>query len=244
MILDPRREQLLRAAFGEPAPEHFEWQTSGVVVADKERALVRQAFLPLGARVLDLGCGEGATLVHLGEPAGAWGVDLFEAKARFAATRLRGCRFAQASVYELPFAAGTFDQLISRDLIHHLEEPDRFLDEAARVLARGGRIDVLEPCRYNPLILLHALTNRAERGELRSTRSFLLRTIGRRFRIVHIGAIQALPLHRVVYHPTLGKPALANAAPVRALVDHLERLAERFMPKAVHAYLHVRATVE
>ena len=57
-------------AYGKAAPEHFEWQTKGAYVGDQERALVAAAFLPLSGRVLDLGCGEGATLFHLGEPEG------------------------------------------------------------------------------------------------------------------------------------------------------------------------------
>jgi ubiquinone/menaquinone biosynthesis C-methylase UbiE len=234
--------EALNAAFGHAAPEYFAWQTESTLVAERERELVRTAFLPLGRRVLDLGCGEGATLVHLGEPEGATGVDLFEAKVQFAAARLPRCRFVRASVYELPFEDQSFDHLLVRDLIHHLERPARFVEECARVLAPGGRIDVLEPSRYNPLVFMHAVCRRAERGELRSTIPFLTSLLAPHFRVVKTARSQAFPLHRVVFHPDLGRPAWADVAPVRATVDRVERWADRVLPDVMRAYIHVRAT--
>ena len=227
----------LTAAFGEASPE----QTQSPVVAERERDLVKRAFLPLGARVLDLGCGEGATLFHLGGPHGAVGVDLFEAKVRFAEQRLPNCSFTQASVYELPFADASFDHLLVRDLVHHLETPERFVAECARVCAPGGRIDVLEPSRYNPLIVAHALMNPVERGELRSTLPFLRRILEGHFRPAEEHTLQALPVHRLVYHPDLGRPSLASRPWIRTLVDGTERFAEYLMPRQAWAYLHVRA---
>jgi SAM-dependent methyltransferase len=231
----------LEAAFGEAAPLHFEWQTQTLGVAECERELCERAFLPLGQRVLDLGCGEGATLYHLGAPPGAVGVDLFPKKIAFAEQRLPNCRFVAASVYELPFDNGAFDHLLVRDVIHHLEEPERFIDECSRVLAPGGRIDVLEPCRYNPLIALHALLNEAERGELRSTPRFLRGLLARRFHLTRIQRYQPFPVHRVVFHPTLGRPALGEVRWLRRSVAAFERAAGRVLPRAAWAYMHLRA---
>lgn len=77
--------------------------------------------------------------------------------------RLPDCRFVTGSVYELPFTDSAFDHVLVRDVIHHLEWPEQLVDEAARVLESGGRLDVLEPCRDNPLIFAHALAVKAER---------------------------------------------------------------------------------
>jgi SAM-dependent methyltransferase len=231
----------LEAAFGDAQPDHFDWQTRSPGVAENERALCERAFLPLSRKILDLGCGEGATLYHLGGPAGAVGIDLFPKKIAFAQQKLPACRFVAGSVYELPFEAASFDQLIVRDVIHHLEQPAAFLDECARVLAPGGRIDVLEPCRYNPLIAAHALMNEAERGELRSTPNFLRRLLERRFRVTTLERLQPLPIHRIVFHPQLGRPRLGELPLVRSTVSALERAAERLLPRSVWAYIHVRA---
>jgi SAM-dependent methyltransferase len=231
----------LPAAFGRAEPEHFDWQTRHRCVGQHERELVRGAFQPLGERIIDLGCGEGATLLHLGAPSGAIGVDLFEEKVAFARSRLPGCRFLAASVDALPFEDAHFDHVIVRDLIHHLDEPEAMIDEAWRVLEPGGRIDVLEPCRYNPLVALHALSTPVERGELRSTTGFLSNLLGRRFELTKPRHYQPLPLHRLVYHPNFGLPSLAQWPLVRNLVDAGERLAGRCMPMWAWSYIHVRA---
>lgn len=233
----------LAGAFGAAAPAHFEWQTKGPFVSDQEAELVRRAFLPLGERVLDVGCGEGATLYHLGAPAGAVGVDLFEEKLVFARERLPACRFVAASVESMPFEAGSFDHVLVRDVIHHLDEPAQLVDECCRVLVPGGRIDVLEPCRYNPLIFLHALANPAERGELESTLPFLVETLSRRFSVVTTMRYQAMPIHRVVLHPEMGRPALGEDHMIRALIGGLERFAAAVVPRPMWAYMHIRAAV-
>lgn len=231
----------LKTAFARAASEHYDWQTSGPGVAERERALVHAAFLPLRPRLLDLGCGEGATLFHLGEPAGAWGVDLFPEKLHFARDKLRKCHFACASVCDLPFAAQSFDQLVVRDLIHHLDDPGRFIAECERILGPGGRIDILEPCRNNPLIFLHALALPVERGELRSTMSFLTGVVSQRFEVTATARLQGLPVHRIVFHPELGRPAWGRSPLARRMVDAVESLADAVIPRFARAYLHIRA---
>lgn len=231
----------LRAAFGRAEPRHFEWQTAHPIVSRHERELVRSAFMPLGARILDAGCAEGATLFHLGDPAGAVGLDLFEEKLDFARAHLKNARFVKGSLYELPFADGAFDQVIVRDVIHHLDEPERGIAEIARVLAPGGRVDVLEPCRNNPLILLHGLLKPEERGELRSDAPFLRRLLTNHFEIDGCHRYQPLPLHRMLYHPGLGKAALRPGSAASEVLGAVERELERVVPRVCWAYVHVRA---
>jgi SAM-dependent methyltransferase len=226
-------------AFGGAAPEHFRWQTESPGVAEAERALVLAAFLPLGRRVLDLGCAEGATLRHLGDPPGAVGLDLFPTKLAFARGQIRAWLVA-GSATALPFADGTFDQVMVRDVIHHVPDAEGLLAECRRVLSPGGRIDVLEPCRYNPLILAHAILQPAERGELRSSPAFLSRLVGRHFRRCTVTHHQPLPLHRLVFHPRFGLGGAARRAGLRRVVETVERLAGLLMPRATWAYVHVR----
>lgn len=231
----------LEAAFGRAEPRHFEWQTAHPIVSRHERDLVRRAFMPLGTRILDAGCAEGATLFHLGDPAGATGLDLFEEKLTFARAHVKNAQFVQGSLYALPFADGAFDQVIVRDVIHHLDEPERAVAELARVLAPGGRVDVLEPCRNNPLILVHALLKPEERGELRSDAPFLERLLARELTVEKRERLQPLPLHRLAYHPGLGRAALRPGSLIGELLATLERGSGRFLPRACWAYVHVRA---
>jgi SAM-dependent methyltransferase len=45
----------------------------------------------------------------------------------------------------LPFDAGSFDNIVMVDVLHHIERPIRFLREADRVLRPGGRLILIEP---------------------------------------------------------------------------------------------------
>ncbi len=51
-----------------------------------------------------------------------------------------------ADAHRLPFRSASFDNLILIDVLHHLENPCVFLEEARRLLLRGGRIIMIEPC--------------------------------------------------------------------------------------------------
>ena len=52
---------------------------------------------------------------------------------------------AVADAHCLPFASNSFDNIVLFDVLHHLERPRMFLDEAARVLRGHGRIVMVEP---------------------------------------------------------------------------------------------------
>ena len=47
--------------------------------------------------------------------------------------------------HQMPFADGEISNLVMIDVFHHLADPLRFLHEAYRVLAPGGRIVMVEP---------------------------------------------------------------------------------------------------
>jgi SAM-dependent methyltransferase len=46
---------------------------------------------------------------------------------------------------QLPYDDGTIANLVLVDVFHHLPSPARFFDSTTRVLARGGRVVLLEP---------------------------------------------------------------------------------------------------
>lgn len=50
-----------------------------------------------------------------------------------------------ADAHRLPLADASFANVVLFDVLHHLERPRRFLAEAARVLAPGGRLVMVEP---------------------------------------------------------------------------------------------------
>jgi ubiquinone/menaquinone biosynthesis C-methylase UbiE len=107
-----------------------------------------------GAAVLDLGCGAGhASFAMAPHVADVVAYDLsremLEVVARTAAERgLASIRTQQGPAERLPFDDGTFALVTSRYSAHHWTDPAAALREAARVLAPGGRlclVDVVGP---------------------------------------------------------------------------------------------------
>jgi SAM-dependent methyltransferase len=50
-----------------------------------------------------------------------------------------------ADAHRLPFLSGYFAGVVMLDVLHHLERPIEFLQEASRVLQPGGRLAMIEP---------------------------------------------------------------------------------------------------
>jgi len=47
--------------------------------------------------------------------------------------------------HRLPFPKNSLSNIVMIDVLHHLENPLRFFEEAGRVLKRGGRVILIEP---------------------------------------------------------------------------------------------------
>src|SRR5262249_28296347 len=52
---------------------------------------------------------------------------------------------AVADAQYLPFKPDSISNLVGLDILHHLEKPIRFLEDAERVLVPGGRVILVEP---------------------------------------------------------------------------------------------------
>lgn len=94
-----------------------------------------------GLRLLDAGCGTGATARQLAAYGCVTGIDVEPYALRLA--RQRGHpRLAASSVAALPFAAGSFDVVTCLDVLVMLDEAAEAeaLSELARVLVPGGRL--------------------------------------------------------------------------------------------------------
>jgi len=95
-----------------------------------------------GARVLDLGCGEGRFARMLAERgATVVGVDPTAAMLAHAqARRGGGERYVRAAAEALPFAEGRFDLVVSYVTLVDIFGYREAIGECARVLRRGGRM--------------------------------------------------------------------------------------------------------
>jgi ubiquinone/menaquinone biosynthesis C-methylase UbiE len=106
--------------------------------------LVQRLELPKDARLLDLGCGTGLTLMTLRGFGLAIGLDCFREALQYCAQRsLR--RLVLSSGESLPFRDGSFALVTSLDSIEHTLDPARVIRETHRTLAPGGWFLVTAP---------------------------------------------------------------------------------------------------
>ncbi|MBM6595882.1 ArsR/SmtB family transcription factor [Microvirga pudoricolor] len=118
-------------------------------------AVVEAAVLDiLGDRpirnLLDLGTGTGRMLQLLAPGASrVVGLDashamLSVARANLEKAGLSRIELRQGDIYAPPFPRDTFDLVIVHQVLHYLDDPARALREAARLVAPGGRILVVD----------------------------------------------------------------------------------------------------
>lgn len=113
---------------------------------ERRLAFIRQ-YAPLeGCHVLDAGCGVGMYVAAFRRfTKEAYGVDLDPDKIAQAAKHVPDLQVA--SVEALPFADGSFDVVLSHEVIEHVTDDRATMTEAVRVLKPGGRLVVFAPNR-------------------------------------------------------------------------------------------------
>jgi len=124
-------------------------------LTEAERGLHRAVLdtvltAPVG-RLLDIGTGSARMLKLLGRRASrAVGVDIDgdqrrQARAELAVAGLGNCTIRAGDAHRLDFADGAFDTVILDEVLGHSTTPEEAMAEAARVLAPGGRLLLIEP---------------------------------------------------------------------------------------------------
>ncbi|MGH9869778.1 MAG: class I SAM-dependent methyltransferase [Candidatus Polarisedimenticolia bacterium] len=94
-------------------------------------------------RILDLGCAKGRFVRAL-TAMGADVVGTDPALAMLRPARRAGGSYVQSTATRLPFGEGSFDGVICVEVIEHIPDVDRALDEIARVLKPGGRAILID----------------------------------------------------------------------------------------------------
>ncbi len=103
-------------------------------------------ILRAGGRVVDVGCGEGILLekIMMRFPGSSIeGLDMDPINIRIC--REHGIPIREGGAYELLYEDASLDACLFIEVIEHLNEPGRALDELYRVLKPGGRLAILFP---------------------------------------------------------------------------------------------------
>ncbi|WP_037062653.1 SAM-dependent methyltransferase [Pseudonocardia acaciae] len=146
-------DRLVSERFPRSSAYHPEWVTAGVSGAANSlwltEWLAEAMDLRPGMRVLDLGCGRGASSIFLHREFGArvWATDLWFSPTE----RLRRIRDAgagdgvfpiHADARSLPFADEFFDAVVSIDSFPYYGTDDLYLGYLARFVRPGGAIGI------------------------------------------------------------------------------------------------------
>lgn len=160
---DAARLDTIRVDRAEAARRYFEahaatWESVRslhIADAEIERAITDiLAERPLGA-LLDIGTGTGRMLELFAPKAdSAIGIDRSSEMLRLARVKLDeagicGASLRQGDMYALPLGDRSADSIILHQVLHYAQQPGSAIAEAARVLAPGGQLLVIDFAQHD-----------------------------------------------------------------------------------------------
>lgn len=133
----------------------------------------RREIAPLlpatGSRMLELGCGEGATLGWLKESRRfdeCWGIELMEPAARVARGIFDHVIVTDIEAGGVQFDDGRFDLILCLDVLEHLKDPWTVMARLGHWLAAGGALIASVPnIRYYGIVRDLALNGTFQYGD-------------------------------------------------------------------------------
>lgn len=125
--------------------ERFNWLTKNRCMVMTEKTLLEEIDSTDARSVLEVGCGEGANIYNLRNKAKVFfGVDLSYEKLKFAKVMIGQENFICADASDLPFKNNCFELVFCKDVLHHVRNKNRMVEEMIRVCSPSGKIIVIE----------------------------------------------------------------------------------------------------
>jgi ubiquinone/menaquinone biosynthesis C-methylase UbiE len=224
--------------------ERFNWQTRNKVIIEKEAKLLAPIRNSKGLDVLEVGCGEGANIENLkGTQKRYTGIDFSKTRIKFAKHHVKnkGSKFMFGDGTKIQFKDNSFDIVFCRDVIHHVWEHDKLINEMYRVCKPGGKVILVESNALNLLNFIFSLAFRKESG-MRKIHPRYIRKLFSRLNLdknMTIEYSESYNLDRFIFHYKMGFPKLAGCRMIRSLNDFINKIFEFITPKIFRAYMIV-----
>ncbi len=165
-IEQEKHPQTVRAMFSRIAPQYDRMNRIMTLAQDIgwRKEVIQRAALPAHGWLLDLGAGTGDLAMEaLSQTpngriiAADFTLPMMQIGRQGKPTAIRWCA---ADALSLPFAAQTFEAVVSGFLLRNVSDLEQALQEQYRVLKKGGRIVCLdttqpEPNRFSMLVRFH-----------------------------------------------------------------------------------------
>ena len=136
--------------FASHASDWDELRSLHVAESEVEAAIARALEAKPVGELIDIGTGTGRMLELFGRAAQrALGVDrspemLRLARVKLAQAGMHSAELRQGDMYALPIASGSADTVILHQVLHYAQQPAAAVAEAARLLAPGGRLLIVD----------------------------------------------------------------------------------------------------
>ena len=165
---------------------HFGYYPNGEYTKHRQaqylmmQKVAKKLDLQPGAKVLDVGCGEGSTSLYFAQKYGykMSGIDLLDesivrARKKICKDKDPGIRFDIGSYMKLPYKTGTFDGVFALESLYHAQDLDKAVSELKRVLKPGGKLviadyTVTKNSNKASLLIQHGAHASAGRGLVQS----------------------------------------------------------------------------
>ncbi len=189
------------------------------VVATRHRVLHALELRP-GERLLDVGSGPGFLAAEAADAVGptgrVCGVDISDALLAYAREHDRDCpwlEYRHADAGSLPFGDGSFDAVVSMQVLEYVPDVDAALAEIARVLRAGGRALIVDT-DWDSMVWHMADGPRGERvlgaWAKHCPHPHLPRTLAARLRRAGLAVDAQWPM--VLFNPTFDPETYSNRA--------------------------------
>lgn len=122
-----------------------------------------RAYLKVEDRILDFGCGTGLICNEIASNVGfihaidtsTKMIEISENKA--SARKIQNIDFARTTIFDDKFKEGSFDAIIAFNILHLLEEPQKYFKRVSQLLKPGGFVLSATPCMSEAPLLKNVL---------------------------------------------------------------------------------------